>query len=108
MEAPDCGPFKNHKYIYELVIDGLLHLEQNSIFWKVLIYFTKPGVIALILLALCVRVYYMRAKAIAQKEMVGILREMLTWEAKDKEFLLEHISKVTQGRKFIFLSVLNV
>lgn len=66
-----------------------------------LIYFTKPGVIALILVALCVRVYYVRAKALAQKEMVSIFREMLTWEAKDKEFLLEHISKVTHGRKFI-------
>lgn len=72
-------------------------------FWKILIYFTKPGVIALILVALCVRVYYIRAKALAQKEMVGILREMLTWEAKDKEFLLEHISKVTQGRKLIII-----
>lgn len=41
----------------------------------------------------------MRAKAHAQRGMVKILREMLIWEAKDKEFLLEHISKVTQGRK---------
>lgn len=98
VEAPKCGPFSTHKYIYEIVINGLLHLEQNSMFWKVLIYFTKPGVVALILIGLCVRVYYLRAKALAQKQMVGMLRDMLTWEAKDKEFLLEHISKVTQGR----------
>lgn len=99
VESPKCGPFSDHSYIYKLVIDGILQLEENSIFWRVLIYFTKPGVIALILVALCVRVYYLRAKALAQKKVVGLLKEMLVWEAKDKEFLLEQISKVTQGRK---------
>lgn len=45
-----------------------------------------------------VPVYYLRAKAHAQRGMVKILREMLAWEAKDKEFLLQRISKVTKGR----------
>lgn len=98
VEAPTCGPFRSYKYIYEIIINGLLHLEQNSVFWRILIYFTKPGVITLIFLALCVRVYYLKAKTLAQKEMVCMLKDMLTWETKDKEFLLEHISKVTQER----------
>lgn len=32
--------------------------------------------------------------------MVHILKNMLVLEAKDKEFLLENISKVTEGRKY--------
>lgn len=44
-------------------------------------------------------VYYLRAQSLAQMEMVEILREMLHAEIRDKEFLLEKISQITQGRK---------
>ncbi|XP_033608829.1 transmembrane channel-like protein 5 isoform X2 [Cryptotermes secundus] len=45
-----------------------------------------------------VGVYYLRAKSHAHKSMVHLLREMLVLEAKDKEFLLHSISKVTEGQ----------
>lgn len=44
-------------------------------------------------------VYYLRAQSLAQMQMVEILREMLHIEIRDKEFLLEKISQITQGRK---------
>lgn len=43
--------------------------------------------------------YYLRAKAQAQRGIVAIYREMLVWEARDKEFLLQNISLVTKGGK---------
>ncbi|KAK4874902.1 hypothetical protein RN001_014262 [Aquatica leii] len=98
VQTSNCGPFSEYKYVYEMVLIGIFRLEQNNIFWKILIYLTKPGVIALILVGMCVVVYYFRAKAVAQKGMVNILREMLLLEAKDKEFLLKTISKVTEGQ----------
>lgn len=42
-----------------------------------------------------VAVYYLRAQAEASKQMVHILREMLVWQARDKEFLLKSFTKVT-------------
>ncbi|KAF2879289.1 hypothetical protein ILUMI_26881 [Ignelater luminosus] len=98
LTTSSCGPFGSYEYIYEIIIKGILQLEQSSTFWKILIYLVKPGTIALILVAMCVIVYYLRAKAYAQKDMVNILKNMLVLEAKDKEFLLENISKVTEGQ----------
>ncbi|KAF5289737.1 hypothetical protein FQA39_LY03654 [Lamprigera yunnana] len=94
----NCGPLRNYDYMYQLIIKGIFRLEQHNVFWKILMYLTKPGVIALVLVGMCVIVYYLRAKAIAQKGIVTILREMLILEARDKEFLLKTISKVTEGQ----------
>ena len=51
---------------------------------------------------MCVRsvgVYYLRSQSLAYKKMVHRLREMLVLEAKDKEFLLNSIARVTESRK---------
>ncbi|KAG8222541.1 hypothetical protein J437_LFUL004577 [Ladona fulva] len=45
-----------------------------------------------------VGIYYLRAVAMARVQMVKKLREMLVMEAKDKEYLLGNIFKVTEGR----------
>lgn len=44
-----------------------------------------------------VLVYYLRSKSKARIEMVKLLKEMLYIEAKDKEFLLANITRVTQN-----------
>jgi hypothetical protein len=46
-------------------------------------------------------VYYLRAKAEASKQMVRILREMLAWQARDKEFLLKTFSTASDKSKQI-------
>lgn len=43
-------------------------------------------------------VYYLRSKSRARIAMVKLLKEMLYLEAKDKEFLLTNITRVTQGK----------
>lgn len=41
--------------------------------------------------------YYLRSKSKARIEMVKLLKQMLYIEAKDKEFLLANITRVTQN-----------
>lgn len=91
-----CGPFRQYEYVYS-VLSHLLRLHENSTARAVLTFLVRPGVIGFVLLALCVVVYYMRAKALAQRSMVEILRHMLVLQAKDKDFLLNAISKVSNG-----------
>ncbi|XP_018570841.1 transmembrane channel-like protein 3 isoform X2 [Anoplophora glabripennis] len=93
----NCGPFRDYDYVYEIVTFGLLQLREHSKVLNILLFVTKPGFIALVLIALCGRVYYIRAKAQAQRGIVAIYREMLVWEARDKEFLLQKIALVTKG-----------
>ena len=45
-------------------------------------------------------VYYLRAKSQAEKGMVKQLRDMLVLQSKDKEFLLNAIARVTEGREY--------
>ncbi|XP_044760609.1 transmembrane channel-like protein 5 [Coccinella septempunctata] len=92
--ATNCGPFQGHDYIYQVI---LLQFDNATFIpFRLVAYLIKPGVISLIIIALCARVYYVREKANAQRDMVKILRNMLVWEAKDKKFLLQSIANVTK------------
>ncbi|XP_066251004.1 transmembrane channel-like protein 7 isoform X2 [Euwallacea similis] len=96
--SANCGPFRNYKYIYEFVTLGILNLESNSTVWFVVLLVTKPGVIAINLLFLCALVYYLRAKANAEKEIVAQYRYMLRLSASDKKHYNQWLSDVTKGR----------
>lgn len=93
-----CGPFRNYNFFHEILTQGILSLEQDHIILKILLYTTKSEFIALILMGLSSRVYYLRCKSIAQAEVVKMYREMLVMESKDKEYLLHNISEVTKGQ----------
>lgn len=47
-------------------------------------------------------VYYLRSKSVAQRNFVTFLRRRLVLAAQDKEFLLRHISEVSNGGRLIF------
>ncbi|KAH1026264.1 transmembrane channel-like protein 7 isoform X2 [Dendroctonus ponderosae] len=96
--SKECGPFRDYDHIYEIVTLGVLQLKANSTVWSVVLFITKPGVIAVALLFLCARVYYARAQANAQKEIVSQYRSMLRWSAKDKEYYYSLISQATKGQ----------
>lgn len=107
-----------------MILEGIFQLQKDHGVVKFLMFLTKPGVITGLLIAMryysipflfvqvlpsskfyfSVRVYYLRAKSNAQRGVVELLREMLKIEAKDKEFLLTNISKVTDGSKIKFNS----
>ncbi|KAJ9580188.1 hypothetical protein L9F63_004131, partial [Diploptera punctata] len=97
VDSSQCGPFHDYSYPYEMIL-GMFQAEDKNTFLTVINFIVKPGVTAGILLAMCVGVYYLRAKSHAHRSMVHILREMLVLEAKDKEFLLRSISRVTEGQ----------
>ncbi|XP_055531630.1 transmembrane channel-like protein 5 [Wyeomyia smithii] len=100
--SSECGPFRGNSYMYQLFMQGILKLREEHIFWKVFIYITKPAMIGGLLLAMAVVAYYLRAKSKAQIAKVRLLKEMLCMEAKDKEFLLANISKITRGKEWDF------
>ncbi|XP_015509206.1 transmembrane channel-like protein 5 isoform X1 [Neodiprion lecontei] len=106
IKSQDCGPFQDYEYTWQMVVLGVLQLRNDSQFWVVVTGLAKPGIGAAILIAMCVAVYYLRAKACARKEMVEILRGMLVLEAQDKEFLLNGISRVTEEQWLYHLNPL--
>lgn len=99
VHTSDCGPFRGKTYMYEKILENAFQVHEGIPFWNFLMFLTKPGVVAGLLLSMCAGVYYLRAQSLAQMQMVEILREMLHAEIRDKEFLLEKISQITQGRK---------
>ncbi|XP_053690340.1 transmembrane channel-like protein 5 [Sabethes cyaneus] len=100
--SSECGPFRGNTYMYQLFMQGILKLREEHIFWKIFMYITKPAMIGGLLLAMAVVAYYLRAKSKAQIAKVRLLKEMLCMEAKDKEFLLANISKITRGKEWDF------
>ncbi|XP_053678099.1 transmembrane channel-like protein 3 [Anopheles nili] len=92
-----CGPFRGTQYMYQLFMQGILKLREEHLFWRVFVYVTKPAIIGGVLLTMGVVTYYLRAKSRAQIAKVKLLKELLYMEAKDKEFLLANLSKVTRG-----------
>uniref|UniRef100_A0A182SE38 TMC domain-containing protein n=1 Tax=Anopheles maculatus TaxID=74869 RepID=A0A182SE38_9DIPT len=93
-----CGPFRGTEYMYQLFMQGILKLREEHLFWRVFVYITKPAIIGGVLLTMGVVTYYLRAKSRAQIAKVKLLKELLCMEAKDKEFLLANLSKVTRGK----------
>ncbi|KPJ02562.1 Transmembrane channel-like protein 5 [Papilio xuthus] len=92
-----CGPFMKYSAVWGVVSEGVLRLPDRPVLHALLAFLTRPGVIAFLFLSLCVATYLMRARARAQRSMVGILRRMLVLQAKDKDFLLAAIDKVSNG-----------
>lgn len=100
--SKNCGPFADFDNMSQIFMEGILKLKEGQVFWKIFTSFTKPGVVGGILLTMCVSVYYLRAKAQSQIAKVKLLKEMLYLEAKDKEFLLGNISRISQGKSLAY------
>ncbi|XP_014481354.1 PREDICTED: transmembrane channel-like protein 5 [Dinoponera quadriceps] len=89
VESNDCGPFRNHTYTLDYIVDGMLSLKRDSGFWSVVSDLARPATGAAILIGMCVAVYCLRAKVNANKEMLHILSEMLLLQSQDKQFLMK-------------------
>ncbi|KAK0090411.1 hypothetical protein PV325_000693 [Microctonus aethiopoides] len=94
VQSSGCGPFRMYNFTWEAIVEEIFKLRRDSEVWRVITTLAKPGVGAAILIAMSITVYWLRAKAEANKSMVGILREMLVLESRDKDFLLNEFSKV--------------
>lgn len=89
-DSSNCGPLRKG-------IKAIFDFDDAGIIWTLVEYIFKPGTLGMIIVAILAAIYYERAKALAQVETVHFLREMLVLEAKDKEYLLAKISKITKG-----------
>ncbi|XP_037293661.1 transmembrane channel-like protein 6 isoform X2 [Manduca sexta] len=92
-----CGAFSSYSSVVGVLTVGALRLHEREAARRVLAFLLRPGFIAFLLLFLSVSVYYVRARARAQASVVRILRRMLLLQAKDKDFLLDAIAKVSNG-----------
>ncbi|XP_055912980.1 transmembrane channel-like protein 5 [Eupeodes corollae] len=97
-----CGPFRDYVFMFQIFINGVLKLQQNDWVWGALMTLIRPAVVGGILLAMMVMVYYLRSKSKARGKMVKLLKDMLYIEAKDKEFLVMHITRITKNRHWMF------
>lgn len=52
VETQDCGPFRGYDYTWEMVVQGVLQLQEDSQFWVIVTRLTRPGVGAGILIAM--------------------------------------------------------
>lgn len=97
-----CGPFRNNVYMFQIFVEGVLALQKNHWIWRAIMTLARPAVLGGILLTMSVIVYYLRSKSLARTAMVKLLKDMLYLEAKDKEFLLAYITKVTHDKEWLF------
>ncbi|KAJ8664273.1 hypothetical protein QAD02_005935 [Eretmocerus hayati] len=99
-DSSACGPYAGDggtdsysKRTIERIAQRLLPQGWHSPVWDAVAnVVSSPATGIAVVIAMCVAVYYLKAKAEASKQMVRILREMLVWQARDKEFLLKTFS----------------
>lgn len=84
--------------MYEDVVQSLATEDKNSLALKIILYVRKPGVVAVILVAMLLAVYYLRAIGRARARVVRILRDVLHLQAKDKEYLLLLLSHFSRRK----------
>ncbi|CAH1645761.1 unnamed protein product [Spodoptera littoralis] len=95
--STSCGPFTGYSYVYQILTEDILQLGARPGLAAALYFMVRPGVIGFLMLFLCVCVYYVRARARAQRATVRLLRHLLLLQARDKDFLLTAIHNVSNG-----------
>lgn len=93
--------------MYQILVDGILELREENMVWRIIMLITRPAVMGGVLLAMCVIIYYLRAKSKSRIAMVSILKDMLYLEAKDKEHLRALTDKETNGKSWLIDDEIN-
>lgn len=93
--------------MYQILVDGILELREENMVWRILMLITRPAIMGGLLLAMCVIIYYLRAKSKSRIAMVSILKDMLYLEAKDKEHLRALTDKETNGKSWLIDDEIN-
>ncbi|XP_039259218.2 transmembrane channel-like protein 7 [Styela clava] len=85
-----CGPFRGLATMFQSVTNAISTLPEwlASIFW----FIGSAGFSIIIGIILCLILYYYAALSSAHKKMIELLREQLTLEGKDKQFLLKRVN----------------
>lgn len=102
VESDDCGPFRNYSHTWDFIVDGMLSLKRDSVFWSLVSKLARPVTGAVILVGMCITVYCLRAKTEASKEMLQILSNMLLLQSQDKQFLMKSFAKLASERTLVY------
>lgn len=90
-----CSTSSNRIAFIDVMVS--LFSINNNYFYKEQFSSCCNIIILLVILCFSVVVFYLRSKSKARIKMVKLLKQMLYIEAKDKEFLLVNITRVTQS-----------
>lgn len=52
MKSDECGPFRNHPRTWDFIIDGMLSLKRDSLFWNFVSKLVRPVTGAVILIGM--------------------------------------------------------
>lgn len=91
----NCGPFRDYNNMIQILLVG------NEKFWMFKNLLFRPAFVGLIFLFLASYIHYLRAKSKSQITKLKYLKYLLKLEAKDKEFILANLTKLTQNRSFM-------
>lgn len=94
--SDDIGPFKQPDgVLLQIFMEGILHLTEENLFWKMKYWLSKPAIVFFILLGFVLSIYYLRAKSKSHIAKVKLLKELLKLEALDKQFLLNNLTRLS-------------
>jgi hypothetical protein len=89
-----CGPFRDYNNMIQILLVG------NENFWMLKNLFFRPAFVGFIFLLLASYLFILRAKSKSQVQKLEYFKLLLRLEAKDKEFILDEIKKLSQNRSF--------
>uniref|UniRef100_H2YN24 TMC domain-containing protein n=1 Tax=Ciona savignyi TaxID=51511 RepID=H2YN24_CIOSA len=91
--SKDCGPFRGWSTMFYAITSSILTTPSwlQSILWFV----GSVGFAAIIAVILCLLLYYFVALRDAHKKMIALLKDQLTLEGKDKQFLLMRVTELS-------------
>ncbi|XP_009859564.2 transmembrane channel-like protein 7 isoform X3 [Ciona intestinalis] len=92
--SKDCGPFRGWTTMFYAITASIQ--TQPGWLQSILWFVGSPGFAIIIGVLLCLALYYFVALRTAHKKMISLLRDQLTLEGKDKQFLLSRVTKLTK------------
>lgn len=93
--SKDCGPFRATSSMFYSVTESIDRITWDwlrDIFW----FLGSAPFGAIVALILCVILYYYKAVNEAHMKMIKLLRDQLTLEGKDKQFLLSRVNGLNE------------
>ncbi|XP_071797376.1 transmembrane channel-like protein 7 [Asterias amurensis] len=98
----ECGPFRGLNSPFDVWTQLVNKWDESQKVWKFIITFmTTQGVVAGLIILLCLAVYYFKTLTEGRRATVKRLKQQITLEGKDKLFLLKMLQNAIKNRTSI-------
>jgi len=89
-----CGPFREESKMFSIITKLILTYPTwvQRIFW----FIGSPGFVVILGVIIIFGIYYFKALDNAHNKMIKVLRDQLLMEGKDKQFLLQRVTRLSQ------------